>query len=149
MSDEGRGIEEIAADLQSTRGSLREARAEADKVPGLQREIDRLSGLLEKGEARSKDLQDREADLEQHAAELEARLRGEDELVAEKSAAEDALADSREERAEALEHADHLEQENARLSGELEGASAEIDRLKVHEEHTREFQALLDKTKGL
>lgn len=149
QKDKGRGIEEIAAELQEKRESLRQSQAVADKVPGLEREIERLNGLVEKLRSLGAAGSSREAELEHRIGELESELRGEAELEKQAQKAEadraDALAEQKKAEEELVEARECLVQ----VEADLQNAQKEIERLKGHEEHTNLFRELLKLTKGL
>lgn len=101
MADEGRTIEDIAADLRDTREQLREARAEADKTPSLRREVERLEGKLSEVKHQIHLNRQEREHLQTRVSELESQVRDQGELQDARQRAEDKARAAIEERDEA------------------------------------------------
>jgi len=148
-ADDGRNIEEIAADNAQLRSDLRNAQKEAAKNSALQGEIDRLNqnGEKLKGKilAAQEDLRDRDARISELESDLREKAKIEQECQDAQYKANEAIEERDNAQAELAEAKSHLEQRDF----DLNNAHNEIKRLKQHEEHTQVYKRLNDLTQEI
>lgn len=149
MADDGRSIEEIAADLHKTRSALRDAEAENKKLPAVRQEQERLSASLKKEQDKRREANSRVGELEAEVQELGRKLRTQDDLEREIQQAEADRADALGEAEKARQDLGKAQSDNQELLHRLDIEKKNVARLKKHEEQSRLFKQAIDMVKDI
>lgn len=142
-------IVSIAAELETRRAELREAKQTADRVPALEREVERAKTERDRATDKAREKARENGELETKLRELESQIRAQGELEAERDAATD---DAEAARAEAIEARESAELSEGIINSQQEKIAEkerEIERLRGHEKQTRTFLDAIDSARKL